>query len=57
MNDEYEIVGISTNIAPITELEVQTTTSQYIFNTLSKGNPFATGIDEPCSPSTCRCNH
>jgi len=57
LNDEYEIVGISTNIAPITELEVQTTTSQYIFNTLSKGNPFATGIDEPCSPSTCRCNH
>jgi len=41
LNDNHEVVGVTSNIASTPDLEVIVTHSQQDFNDLALGNPFA----------------
>ena len=43
LDDNDEVVGVASNVAPIGELTVDVTRSERLYNDLVKGLPFATG--------------
>jgi hypothetical protein len=43
LNDNDEVVGVASNIAPTPELDVQVTRSQRIYDDLALGKQFVTG--------------
>ena len=43
LDDNDQIVGVASNIAPLGELKVEVTRSERIYNDLVRGVPFATG--------------
>jgi hypothetical protein len=46
LNDSDQVVGVSSNIAPLPELKVEVTRSQRLYNELAKGKMFRTGTNE-----------
>ncbi len=46
INNNDEVVGVASNVAPLPELKVDVTRSQRLFNELSLGKPFKTGADQ-----------
>ncbi len=40
LNDNDEVIGVASNVAPLPELRLEVTRSQRIFDELAKGKPF-----------------
>ena len=45
LNDNDEVVGLASNLAPAAEMEVNVTRSHRLFDEISAGLPFRTGSD------------
>jgi hypothetical protein len=46
VDDNNQVVGVATNVAPLNDMIVIVTNNQNQFNELSKGKTFITGADE-----------